>query len=367
MTLWTVAHFRDVAAAAIGASVGVPIIVSASFAGGALVCIPCLVIATILLIIVLLWERALRVLHNSVPGFLVPAFLAMLVGATSSLLPSFGTIAPFVVYALMPAAASMTAYVVVSCAGMIFALVVEAVFLRPWHAVRRSLSTRQKMEQRQAAMKGQRRMNHHKGQKRRKRAKLWTAEHWNDQGPSIVRVSVSHPHASPFRFETTFPVTGTIRDFLDGTGLRTAHVLTADSRRTLNPKLTLSDYGFRPDSVIDLHATFFQPDIVGLLGGARCGQRTHGGGTCDEDPHLCEHRTPPLASIVALGESCARLHEEVTLSTLHTRAALLLGQLNALVVPSDAPFDSAFIHLRASLRAQLEQSLLLRDGPPNLL
>jgi hypothetical protein len=350
MVLWTLAHARDVATA-VGAVLCVLIPV----------CLMCVLCVTIVRTVVVLGKRAFRVLGNDFPGVLAPIVLA----AATAVAPG----AAVGVLIAVIAVCFLLVPVVVMGAVTIVVLAVEAVFVLPWISKHRRPSARQRMAKREAALNGKKRLDRHKGQTRRKRGKKWTAEHWDDRGPSVVRVSVTHPAAGPFRFQTTFRVTGTIRDFVEATGLSTAHTRTSHSRRTLNPELTFSDYGFMPGSVIELQATFLRPGWSGggLLGGAPCGQRTSRGYPCEQFSVAggpCEEHTAPLAAIVQLGELCDRLYEADTLPALHTHAAQLLVQLNALGVPDQPQFREPFLQLRSQRRTELGQALLPREGTP---
>jgi hypothetical protein len=254
-----------------------------------------------------------------------------------------------------------------------FMVAAGAVGFRPWNARCRPRASARSQETKVKLLKAQKRMDKHKNSAQRKRGKQWISQNWSHETatPALVHVSIQHPDVGPFRFETTFPVTGTINDFLLTTGLAAAVVKTWDSHTMLIGVRTFADYGFLPGSVITLHATFMQhPE--GLLGGATCEFISEGGSACQEptaDGVYCLQHAHPLREIVQLGDECDRLDTVASLGDMQARAQLLLDKLNALALP-DEPLAltgrrstlSSFTRLRQLRREQLTHALQLQES-----
>jgi hypothetical protein len=221
-------------------------------------------------------------------------------------------------------------------------------------------------EMKLAAVKVQKRADRHKNKTQRARGMAWIRQHCHDKhhAPVTVHVSIQHPDMDPFRLETTVPVSQTIQQFCQTTGLSNTIVRTIDSHTVLTPLDTFGDYGCLPGSVIYLRTTFM-PEDDELLSGSTCE-------SCDEpsvDGVHCRHHAHPLRSIVVLGHECDRLKMSVTLVDMLARARVLLDRLSVMPAPDEPKALSQsmstlepFHRLREFRRAQLVHALEIGEG-----
>jgi hypothetical protein len=261
----------------------------------------------------------------------------------------------------------------VEAGSQLFRLAVKPIWCGSRREEHQEQSALSDTEMKLAALKLQKRADRHKNKKQRSRGIQWVREHFNDShhAPLTVHVSIQHPDLGPFRLETTVPVSQTIQEFCQTTGLSNAIVRTADSHKVLTPSNTFEDYGCLPGSVIYLRTTIMADDD-GLLVGSTCEFVKQSGTACGEpsvDGVHCRHHAHPLRSIMELGHECDRLKMFVTLVDMHAKASVLLDRLNVMPAPDEPMALSEsmstlepFHRLREFRRAQLVHALQIGEG-----